>query len=31
MREAFWCIGDKHDATIRMHALPIRSHKFLPI
>jgi hypothetical protein len=29
MREAFWIyIGDKHDATIRMHARPIRPHEF---
>jgi hypothetical protein len=28
MREAFWCKGNKHDATIRMHAHPIRPHKF---
>ena len=24
----FECIGDKHDASIRMHARPIRPHKF---
>jgi hypothetical protein len=29
--EHFGCIGDKHDGTIRMHARPIRPHKFLPI
>jgi hypothetical protein len=31
MREAFSCTGDKHHATIRMHARPVRPHKFLPI
>jgi hypothetical protein len=28
MREAFSCIGDKQDATIRMHARPMRPHEF---
>jgi hypothetical protein len=28
MREAFWCIGDKHNATISMHARPMRPHEF---
>jgi hypothetical protein len=28
MREAFSCTGDKHDATIKMHARPMRPHKF---
>jgi hypothetical protein len=27
-REAFSCTCNKHDATIRMHARPVRPHKF---
>jgi hypothetical protein len=28
MREAYLCTNDKHNATIRMHARPIRPHEF---
>ena len=31
MRAAFLCANNRHNATIRMHARPIRPHQFCPL